>query len=64
MNLAVQDSFKKWGVAVFGFRSRGPLERLFLGVTEAFGAFLRLGGVMIALGGVGRLQSRFSAVVG
>jgi hypothetical protein len=23
------------------------LERLFLGVTEAFGAFLRLGGVMI-----------------
>jgi hypothetical protein len=52
----------------FGFRDFARdlplLERLFLGVTAAFGAFLRLGGVMIPLGWVGRFLGGFSAVVG
>jgi hypothetical protein len=33
------------------FLDRAPLERLFLGVTAAFGGFLRLGGVMFPLAG-------------
>jgi hypothetical protein len=51
---------KKDGVAVFGFCSGHPLERLFLGVTAGFGAFLRLGGVMIPGSGVWQFLGGFS----
>ena len=36
---------------LFGIKERSFLKRLVLGVTEAFGGFLSLGGVMIPLGG-------------
>ena len=42
---------------------QGPLERLFRGVTEAFSAFLCLGGVMIPLGWVRLFLGGFSVVV-
>jgi hypothetical protein len=53
------------GLDKCGFRFRfRDLERLFRGVTEAFAAFLRLGGVMIPLGRGPAVSGSWRALVG